>query len=138
MNTTVEQPSATVAVVALEGELDATNFTDLVATGQRLYAGGTRLLVLDLAGLTYMASSGIVALHSLTRVLDGQEAPDPEAGWQAMHDLGADVESGRTVDRVRLVAPGPAVDRVLERTGLKRLVPVYDTREAALADESGA
>ncbi len=133
MNTTVDQPSPTVAVIGLEGELDASNFAELIATGRRLYVGGARVLVLDLAGLTFMASSGIVALHSLARVFQGHEPPDLEAGWQAIHDIGADVEGGASLDHVRLVAPGPAVDRVLDRTGLKRLMPVFATTEAALA-----
>jgi anti-anti-sigma regulatory factor len=138
MNTTVDQPYSTVAVVGLEGELDASNFAELIALGRQLYVEGTRLLVVDLGGLAFMASSGIVAIHSLTRVFEGHEPPDLEAGWQAIHDIGADVETGRTLNHVRLVAPGPAVDRVLDRTGLKRLIPIYDTREAALADSSAS
>ena len=133
MNTTVDQPSPTVAVIGLEGELDASNFADLIATGRQLYAGGARVLVLDLGGLTFMASSGIVALHSLARVFQGHEPPDLEAGWQAIHDIGTDIDGGASLDHVRLVAPGPAVDRVLDRTGLKRLMPVFATRDAALA-----
>lgn len=133
MNTTVDRPSPTSAVVGLDGELDASNFRDVIATGVRLYAEGARLLVLDLTRLTYMASSGIVALHSLSRVFEGHQPPDPDAGWQAIHEVGADVERGRTADSVRLAAPAPAVDRILVRTGLKRLLPVYDSVEAALA-----
>jgi anti-anti-sigma regulatory factor len=133
MNTTVDQPSPAVAVVALDGELDATNFGDLIETGRQLYAGGARLLVVDLSRLSYMSSSGIVALHSLSRVFEGKEPPDLEGGWQAIHDIGTDIDAGRTLDHIRLVAPVPAVDRVLDRTGLKRLIPIHPTRESALA-----
>ena len=133
MNTTVSRPSPMAAVIELAGELDASNFGALIGIGEQLYADGARVLVLDLAGLTFMASSGIVALHSLARVFQGQEPPDLDAGWQALHDLGADVERGATMDHIRLVAPGPAVDRVLDRTGLKRLIPISDTVATALA-----
>jgi anti-anti-sigma regulatory factor len=133
MNITVDQPSATAAVVNLDGELDGSNYGRLIKTGQELYASGVRLLVLDCTALTYMSSSGIVALHSLTRVFDGHEPPDPESGWQAIHDIGGDVNEGLTQDHVRLVAPVPEVDRVLDRTGLKQLIPIHSTREAALA-----
>ncbi len=138
MNTTVDQPSAEVAVVTLDGELDASNFKELIETGQGLYAAGVRLLVLDLAGLSYMSSSGIVALHSLTRVFEGHEPPDLEAGWQAIHELGADVNTGNVLDHVRLVAPTPTVDRVLDRTGLKELMPIYPTRKLALAGSAAS
>ena len=43
-----------------------------------------RHLLLDLTGLTFMASSGLVALHSVVRVMHGEEPPDPEGGWGAL------------------------------------------------------
>ena len=133
MNTTVDRVSPEVAVVALDGELDASNFRELIEQGQQLYADGARRLVLDLAGLTYMSSSGIVALHSLAMVFRGQQPPDPEAGWAAFHAVSADATEGRAADQVRLAAPSDAIASVLERTGLNRLLPVFADREAALA-----
>jgi anti-anti-sigma factor len=122
------------SIVALTGELDASNFGELIETGRRLYGDGTRRIVLDLAGLTFLASSGLVALHSLVRIMRGEPPPDPEAGWGAIHTLEFDVSGGRTQDEVALVAPQPAVDRVLERTGLKRLFRVHPDRGSAGAD----
>ncbi len=58
MKTTVERVSDSVAVIGLDGELDASNYQDLITTGQGLYGEGVRTLVLDLAALEYMASSG--------------------------------------------------------------------------------
>jgi hypothetical protein len=133
VNTTVDRVSPEVAVVTLDGELDASNFRELVETGQKLYGDGARRLVLDLSNLTYMSSSGIVALHSLALVFRGQQPPDPEAGWSALHAVSADTAEGTPVDQVRLVAPTAAIDSVLERTGLKRILPCYPDREAALA-----
>ncbi len=138
MNITVDQPTPSVAVVGLDGELDASNFKDVIETGRRLYAGGARVLVLDLSSLSYMSSSGIVALHSLTRVFEGHEPPDLDSGWQAIHDISADVNEGQTQDCVRLVAPTATVDRVLDRTGLKTLLPIHATRASALADDSAS
>ncbi len=132
MNTTIDRVSPEVAVLALDGELDASNFRELIAAGQRLYADGVRRLVLDIERLTYMSSSGIVALHSLTLVFRGQQPPDPEAGWSAIHAVSADATEGSAADQVRLAAPAPAIDSVLERTGLKRILPIYADRAAAL------
>jgi anti-anti-sigma regulatory factor len=133
VNTTVDRVAPDAAVVGLDGELDASNFQDLIATGQGLYADGVRRLVLDLSKLTYMASSGIVALHSLALVFRGQQPPDPEAGWSAIHAVSDDAGPGADGEQVRLVAPGPSIDSILERTGLKRILPVLPDREAALA-----
>jgi anti-anti-sigma regulatory factor len=121
-------------VITLTGELDASNFTELIEAGRRLHADGTRRIVLDLAGLSFLASSGLVALHSLIRILRGEAPPDPEEGWGAIHSLEFDVSGGGAQDEVVLVAPQAAVDRVLERTGLKRLFRVHADRSAALAD----
>jgi anti-anti-sigma regulatory factor len=121
-------------VVALSGELDASNFNALIETGRRLYADGTRRIVLDLAELSFLASSGLVALHSLIRILRGEAPPDPEEGWGAIHSLEFDVSGGAGQTEVVLVAPQAAVDRVLERTGLKRLFHVHPDRATAVAD----
>jgi anti-anti-sigma regulatory factor len=133
VNTTVDRVSDSVAVLGLDGELDASNFQDLITTGQGLYGEGVRRLVLDLSGLTYMASSGIVALHSLALVFRGEAPHDPEAGWDAFHAVRADTESGAHHDQLRLVAPTPAIDSVLDRTGLKRILPIFADRAAAIA-----
>jgi anti-anti-sigma factor len=135
LDTTVEQVEAreTVTVLALKGELDASNFQDLVATAQGLYEGGTRRLLLDLAELDFMASSGLVALHSIVRVFQGEAPDDPEAGWGALHDVGHDVSGGATQTAVQLCAPQPPVQRVLDRTGMSRLFVVHPDRETAIA-----
>jgi len=132
---TIEQAAGPVevTVVALDGELDASNFTELIETTRRLYDSGTRQLVLDLANLRFMASSGLVALHSILRLMHGEAPPDPEAGWGALHTLGLDVSDGSTQTKVQLCAPQPAVERVLTRTGLSRLFVIHPDRAAALA-----
>lgn len=133
MNTTTDRISPEVAVLALEGELDASNFRGVIADGTALYADGVRRLVLDLSGLTYMASSGIVALHSLVLVFRGQTPPDPDAGWEAIHAVGRDTTGSGPVDEVRIVAPQASIDRVLDRTGLKRMLGVFPDRASATA-----
>lgn len=132
---TIEQAAGPVpvTVVALDGELDASNFTELIETTRRLYDSGTRQLVLDLANLRFMASSGLVALHSILRLMHGEAPPDPEAGWGALHTLGLDVSDGTAQTEVQLCAPQPAVERVLTRTGLSRLFVIHPDRAAALA-----
>lgn len=135
MQTTVEaaEGRAGVTVLALDGELDASNFQDLIAQVRSLVAGGTSKLVLDLSRLSYMASSGLVALHATALLLRGMEPPDPEEGWGAFHSLGLDVGSGAPDPNVALVAPQPSVNRVLERTGLKGLFAVHPDRATAIA-----
>jgi anti-anti-sigma regulatory factor len=135
VETRVERPEGApdLVVLSLEGELDASNFEEVIETGRSLYAGGTRRLVLDLSGLSYMGSSGLVALHSLAVLLRGEEPPDPEYGWSAFHSIGQASGDGTAQNAVKVAGPQPQVDRVLDRTGLKRFFEVYPDRAAALA-----
>jgi anti-anti-sigma regulatory factor len=130
--TSIDRISDSVAVLGLDGELDASNYRDLMTTGEQLYAEGVRMLVLDMSDLEYMSSSGIVALHSLALVYRGQAPHDPDAGWEALHAAQADAEAGGPHDQLRLVAPSEAIDVVLERTGMSRIMPVFPDRAAAL------
>ena len=135
LETTVDQAAGRVpiTVLALDGELDASNFTELVETTRQLYDAGTRHLLLDLGNLRFMASSGLVALHSVVRLMHGEPPPDPEAGWGALHSIGFDVAGGGTQIEVQLCAAQPAVERVLTRTGLSRLFPIHPDRASAIA-----
>src|SRR3954470_24900985 len=74
-------------VLALTGELDASNYERLIEAARAARAGGATSLVLDLGGLTFMASSGLVALYSAVRIMAGEEPPDPEMGWGTIHSM---------------------------------------------------
>jgi anti-anti-sigma regulatory factor len=132
VKTTIDRVSEAVAVLKLDGELDASNYREVMATGEQLYAEGVRTLVLDLADLEYMSSSGIVALHSLALVFRGEAPHDPDAGWEALHAAQADGEAGGQHDQLRLAAPSEAIEVVLDRTGMNRIMPVFVDRDAAL------
>lgn len=134
MNITVEHepaPTEPVAVMRLEGELDQSNYLHVINKARELRDAGTRQLVLDLADLNYMGSSGIFALRSIAIILGGDEPPSPDDGWGAIHELGN--RSADEVKRVKLLSPQPAVDRVLERTGMKRYFETFTDRAAAIA-----
>jgi anti-anti-sigma factor len=135
LESTIEQARARVPVtiISLDGELDASNFNELIEITRQLYETGTRHLLVDMANLRFMASSGLVALHSMLRLMHGEPPPDPEAGWGALHSLGLDASGGDTQTEVQLCGPQSAVERVLTRTGLTRLFRIHPDREAALA-----
>lgn len=135
LDTTVEQLGGDppLTVLALAGELDASNFASLVSEVQGLYSGGTRRLLLDLSELRFMASSGLVALHSIVRILHGEAPDDLEAGWGSFHTLSHDVADGTTQTEVQLCGVQPGVQRVLDRTGLARLFVIHADRAAAIA-----
>jgi anti-anti-sigma regulatory factor len=135
MSTRVDRIDAGVplTVMALDGELDASNYLRLVDDVRELYASGSRDLLIDLADLTFIASSGLVALYSVVQVMNGEEPPDPEYGWSAMRAVGRGVEEGNLQTAVQLCGAQPAVAEVLQRTGLDRLFRIHPDRETAVA-----
>ncbi len=133
MDITTEQPSEGVAVVGLAGELDASNFESVIEEVRRAYAAGARTLILDLEKLTYMGSSGLVAIHAAAMVMRGEQPPSTEDGWDVFHRMGHSVDEGAAKPPVLLAGALQNADRVLERTGMKRLFDVHPDRESALA-----
>jgi anti-anti-sigma factor len=125
-----------VTVVALDGELDASNYERVIDVVRTAYAGGSRGLVFDLRGLTFMASSGLFALHSAVRIMRGETPPDPEGGWGALHEMTQDHDS--VASNVRLAEAQDAIARVLERTGMTRLFGMDANRADAVAALQGA
>ena len=124
-----------VAVVTLGGELDASNYEGVIDAVRQAYAAGARGLVFDLGDLTFMASSGLFALHSAVRIMRGETPPDPEAGWGALHEMSGDHDSEG--GNVRIAAAQEAIERVLDRTGMTKLFGMNDSRGDAVAAIQG-
>ena len=131
LNITVEheQLDKPVAVIHLEGELDHQNYEEVIAKARELRDSGVVRLVLDLADLSYMGSSGIFALRSIAVIVGANEPPDPDSGYGAVKEQGSTDERGA----LKLLNPQPQVERVVDRTGLKPWFPTFTDRAEALA-----
>jgi anti-anti-sigma factor len=135
LQTTVEHVDGPepVTVLTLEGELDAAAFEGVIDTVRGMYDAGTRILVLDLTGLWFISSSGLVAIHAAMRLMRGEAAPDTEQGWVALRAVQQEADAGQISTALRLVGVQDAIQKVLDRTGLGPLIPTYRDRAAALA-----
>lgn len=135
LQTAVEQVDrgVPVTVLSLVGELDASSYEGVIDTVRGIYEGGGRALLLDLTDLTFISSSGLVALHSSLRLMRGEAPPDPEHGWAAIRAIGDEVDSGAAQSSIRICGTQEAVQKVLDRTGLGGLIPSYPDRATALA-----
>jgi anti-anti-sigma regulatory factor len=134
MQMTVEtaQSRVPITILTLLGDLDASNFEDVIAKARQIYDSGARHLLLDLTGVPFMGSSGVVAIHSIAMLMRGEEPPDPEAGWRAFHSIDDDRDAGRQ-QHVKLLNPSPKVSRTLQITGIDQFFDIFTDREAALA-----
>jgi anti-sigma B factor antagonist len=111
---TVSQRGEQTFVVSLAGELDLGTSPEVARTLEGLIGNGARRVVVDLARLEFLDSSGINVLVSAARSMDG--------------DGGA----------LTLAAVQPLVRRVLDIAHVPEVVAVADSVELALGRNGGA
>ena len=134
MNITAEQNSAhvPVTILRLQGDLDGSNYLDLIDATKTAEQNGAKHLLLDLGGVPYMSSAGLVALHSSVLLLRGEQPPDPAAGWSTLKSVAVNT-SGTTQKLVKLLKPQPRVMRTLEMSGMNAFFEIYTDEAAAVA-----
>jgi len=54
-----------VSVLTLQGKIDGDTFRGLVERAEKLIEAGRKQLIIDMAGVSYMSSAGLVALQSI-------------------------------------------------------------------------
>jgi anti-anti-sigma regulatory factor len=132
LSVTTAPSKPAVTVLALAGDLDASNYLQLIQRVDELYKAGTRGLVFDLSNVEFVSSSGIVALHSMALIMQGQRPPNPEDGWGAIRAI----ERGagdKARESLKLVNPQPRVAATLAKVGLSDGLEIYPSVDAALA-----
>lgn len=120
-----------VTVLSIQGDLDGSNYKELIAKAQELYQAGARHLILDMSQVPFMSSAGIMALHSTALLIQGDKTPDPEQGWAALH--AATEKSNSLQTGVKLVNLQPKVDRTVQLAGMKSFFEIYPDLAAAIA-----
>ncbi len=99
-----------VGVLSLAGEIDIATKDRVREAAEGLIAEGARNLLVDLAGVEYMDSSGLGVLKGLRSHL---------------------VESG---GQVGIVSPRTFIKKLFERAGLDQVFPMYEELGAALEE----
>ena len=126
------QSRVPVTLLAIHGDIDASNYEQVIAKARELYAAGTRHLLLDLSDVPFMGSSGVVALHSVALLMRGETPPDREAGWQAFHSIDH-ARAGGVQQQVKLLSPQPKVSRTLQMTSMTDFFEIHIDKQAAIA-----
>ena len=129
------QGRSVISVVRLAGRLDATSYLDLIEKAKHLLGEGTRQMVIDLAGVSYLSSAGLMALHAIAVLLRGGTPADPEAGWGALHAAADDVAAGGP-QQLRLLNPQPPVLRTLEHVNFTDFLQIYTNLDDAISSFS--
>jgi anti-anti-sigma regulatory factor len=110
----------------LRGEVNATNFMQVVDKAQELYNNPARNLIIDLGEVSGISSTGQVAIHKIALIYSGvpqnvEEGQNPDF-----------THSSSARKHVKLVNLQPAVDEALTRAGLKLFFKVFSDLESAV------
>lgn len=134
MEVTISQARGRVPVTVLcpHGDLDASNYRDLIMVAQEVIVGGGQYIVLDLSDTPYLSSSGLVALQSIAAMLRGEDPADLESGWSALHMIDRDRETGLQYN-LRIANPQPRVEKVFDMVGFKRFLAIDSDLDTAVA-----
>ncbi|HEX6269962.1 MAG TPA: STAS domain-containing protein [Anaerolineales bacterium] len=122
----IEQAREPVAIMRITGNIDASNFAEVITKAQEAYDNPARNLIIDLSEVPYISSAGLVAIHKVALLYSGV----PQKGEENIHpDL---THSSSARKHVKLLSPQPGVDQILETTGMKLFFKVFDDLESAI------
>jgi anti-anti-sigma regulatory factor len=120
---TLQQASEPVAVMHLQGNIDASNFVQIVDKAHEIYQNPARNLILDLSEVPNISSTGLAAIHKIALIYSG--VPEEKTHPDLTH-------SSNARKRVKLLSPQPDVEKALETAGLKLFFKVFRDLESAL------
>lgn len=131
LTVSIQEAEEPIAIMRIKGEINASNFLEVVNKAQEFYNKPARNLIIDLSEVTSVSTTGLVALHKIALVYSG-----------AAHEIDADAP---TKDRrpdfthhsnarkfVKLLNPQPEVDKSLEKAGMKLFFKIYKDLESAI------
>ena len=119
----LEQANEPVAVMRLQGSIDASNFVQIVDKAQEIYQNPSRNLILDLSEVPSISSTGLAAIHQIALLYSGIP------GAIKHPDL---THNSTARKHVKLLSPQPEVEKTLESTGLKLFFKVFRDLDSAL------
>ena len=115
-----------IAVMKLKGEINASNFVEIVDKAQEIYRNPARNLIIDLSEVPNISSTGHVAIHKIALIYSGvpqdvEEDENPDF-----------THSGNARKHVKLLSPQPAVDEALTKAGFKLFFKVFKDLDNAI------
>lgn len=120
-----------VTVIKLAGNLDASNYAEVIARAQDIYDEGARSLLIDLSGVPYVSSAGLMSLHTVALIFAGHSMKSKETGRPVFRSVNA--QNAKTVrEHLKLLNPQHDVEQVLDVVGLKQLLDIYTDLETAV------
>ena len=129
LTVSIHQANEPVAVININGNVDASNYVEIVNKAQEIYNNPVRNLILDLSEVPFISSAGLVAIHKIALIYSGGKQEVEQEGKETRPDF---THHANARKRVKLLNPQPGVDKTLETTGLKLFFKVFNDLDTAL------
>ena len=120
-----------VTVIQPHGDVDASNYAELVKKTRELFDGGSKDFLIDLSDVPFMSSAGLVALHSIAMFLRGEQPTDPQSGWAAVKSINRSRESGMQT-YIKLLNPQELVNETLDKAGFTQFFEAFTDLKKAV------
>ena len=121
-----------VQVVKPRGDLDGSNYTELIDFVRNQHKDGACDFVLDLSDVPFVSSAGLMAIHSVALMLRGESTPDTEAGWSALKSADRSREAGIQV-HVKLAGLQEGVADTFDKVGFTQFFAIFQDVSQAVA-----
>ena len=129
IDVSIHKAGKPIAIMRLAGEINASNYLEIVTRAQELYKDTAKDLIVDLSGVTNITSTGLVALHQLSLIYSGVEHRVETDGTEMRPDV---THSNSARKHVKLLDPQPEVDKALQSAGLKLFFKIFGDLESAI------
>jgi len=127
--TTIREADEPIAIMQIKGDINAANFLEIVNKAQAIFNNPARYLIIDLAEVPSISTTGLVALHKISLIYSG-DTHEMDTDTQNMRpDFTHNVSARKYV---KLINPQPDVDKALEKAGMKLFFKTYTDLEDAL------
>jgi anti-anti-sigma factor len=129
---TTQQGRVPVTLVQPHGDIDASNYTELVRRFEELIKNGAQDFVLDLGDVAFMSSAGLAGLHTVAMLLRGEKLADSDSGWAVLKSMDRSRESGMQ-KHIKLLNPQPGVAETFDKAGFTLFFELYTDLKKAVA-----
>ena len=125
-----QQGRVPVTVVQPHGDVDASNYKELIRKVEELIKNNAGDFIIDLSDVPFMSSAGLVGLHSIAIILRGEQPVDPQSGWGALKAMDRDRDRGMQ-KHVKLFGPQQYVADTFDKAGFTQFFEIFmDLKEA--------
>jgi anti-anti-sigma factor len=126
----VENGRVPITVLHVKGNIDGSSYQEFQSTAKQLIDGGTRYMLVDLAGVPFVSSAGLRALHAISTELRSR---NPEANLSD-EQMKRGIRAGTYKSpHLKLLSLSPQTKTAFETSGFDMYIETFTDSTTAVA-----